>query len=276
MIELQRTVHADNELGTGLIRLPEWVVVHVPHNCLQIPQEVRGQFVLSDAALQQELALMTDHHTLSLFASEVPSGQLACSQVSRLVVDVERFELDADEPMSARGMGAIYQCTHALRPLRRPLSEVEREELLSRWYRPHHQWLSDCVDHALLRFDRALVIDAHSYPSSPLPYEVDEGAHRPEICIGADEYHTPGSLVDDLVSRLEAAGLECAVNTPFAGALVPAKHYRRDPRVQAVMIEVRRDVYLDEATCTPLPGLAALASTLRRCLAESLMAVGQS
>ena len=38
------------------------------------------------------------------------------------------------------------------------------------------------------------------------------------------------------------------INTPFAGAIVPAKHYKKDERVQAVMIEIRRDLYLNEST----------------------------
>ena len=38
--------------------------------------------------------------------------------VSRLVVDPERFLYDAHEPMAARGMGAVYEQTADLRPLR--------------------------------------------------------------------------------------------------------------------------------------------------------------
>ena len=44
------------------------------------------------------------------------------------------------------------------------------------------------------------------------------------------------------------AGWTVAVNRPFAGALVPMAHYRRDARVRAIMIEVNRRLYLDEQT----------------------------
>lgn len=45
------------------------------------------------------------------------------------------------------------------------------------------------------------------------------------------------------------AGLEVAVNTPFAGAMVPEPFYSlRDRRVQSLMIEVNRSLYMDERT----------------------------
>ena len=45
------------------------------------------------------------------------------------------------------------------------------------------------------------------------------------------------------------AGLEVAVNTPFAGAIVPEPFYsQRDKRVQSLMIEVNRSLYMDEKT----------------------------
>ncbi len=38
------------------------------------------------------------------------------------------------------------------------------------------------------------------------------------------------------------------VDQPFAGAITPLKHYSKDKRVMALMIEVRRDLYMDEKT----------------------------
>src|SRR6185436_3514585 len=76
----------------------------------------------------------------------------------------------------------------------------------------------------------------------------DQRRDRPDICIGTDDFHTPAAL-SSLAGRLcEQAGWTVAVNRPFAGALVPMAYYRTDARVQALMIEVNRRLYLDEAT----------------------------
>ena len=236
--------------------MPPWVIFHIPHDSTVIPIEVRDQFVLDEKDLSRELIKMTDHHTYDLIAGIFPASQIVKFPVSRLVVDVERFELDCDEYMAARGMGVIYKTTHELKLLRRYLLPAEREHLLSKWYRPHHELLTSAVDKALNEFQRALVIDVHSFPSLPLPYETDLTAYRPEICIGSDSDHSPWEVVHELSRGFELHGFEVGINTPFAGAMVSAKHYKKDERVQAVMIEIRRDLYVDENT-----GLLSKSST---------------
>lgn len=37
-------------------------------------------------------------------------------------------------------------------------------------------------------------------------------------------------------------------NTPFSGSIVPRSYYKTDKRVISIMIEVRRDLYMDEKT----------------------------
>ncbi len=250
-----------------MISLPEWCIVHVPHDSTYIPGEVRNQFVLNDNELAHELLRMTDHHTHRLFAEGVPAEQVVRSSVSRLVVDVERFASDNEEPMAKRGMGAVYMVTHAGAPLRALLSAEQRQQLMDRWYWPHHERLTAVVDNALGRFDRAVILDVHSFPATALPYELDQSQNRPQICIGTDSFHTPPSLVEELVRCFKNAGLTTNINTPFSGALVPLRHYRKDSRVSAVMIEVRRDIYMDESTGAVLANFMGIAETLRECTA---------
>ena len=79
---------------------------------------------------------MTDHRTLRLFADPSADTVVVRAPVSRLVVDVERFPDDADEPMAARGMGVVYTTTSQLTPLRRVLSDSERKALLQAYLLP--------------------------------------------------------------------------------------------------------------------------------------------
>nr|WP_239056949.1 N-formylglutamate amidohydrolase [Wenzhouxiangella limi] len=232
----------------GPTRSPQGIVWHLPHDATAIPEEVRGQFVLGDQELATEVLRMTDHFTGQLFGLDLGNERVIRVPVSRLVVDVERFPEDRDEPMAAGGMGVIYNRTSEGRPLRRPITERERQALLERWYWPHHRRLEGAVERALVRTGQCLLIDCHSFPSQPLPYETDQSPDRPDICLGTDEFHTPAVLVEATITAFRREGFNVAVDRPFSGALVPLSRYRRDGRVSALMVEVNRRLYLDERT----------------------------
>lgn len=70
---------------------------------------------------------------------------------------------------------------------------------------------------------------------------------RPEICIGTDDLHTPDHLTNTIAKAFAGFGT-VGVNEPFIGTYVPLQQYGTDQRVHSVMIEIRRDLYMDEAT----------------------------
>lgn len=248
---------------TEMKQIPKWVIFHVPHDSTQIPDEVRHQFVLDDAALAEELIKMTDHLTQELFTDQIPQAQVIRAPVSRLVVDVERFTDDQSEPMSGRGMGVVYMQNADRGPLRGPISSAVRRSLIDKYYRPHHESLTRATQHILGTFGRVLLVDAHSFASRALPYELDQGADRPEICIGTDSFHTPKALEAALVRAFTENHFTVKVNSPFAGALVPMSFYGKDRNVSAAMIEVRRDLYLDESSGKRNAGFSRIAHRLR-------------
>lgn len=69
---------------------------------------------------------------------------------------------------------------------------------------------------------------------------MDQSANRPDICLGADEYHTSDGLLDLAHDVLVSSGYSVAVNTPFSGCLLPMSSYQKTKRVQELMIEVNR------------------------------------
>ncbi len=225
------------------------IIAHVPHGSTFIPQDVRDSLLLSDADLKKELILMTDSYTPELFAGIVASGGLALvNNYSRLVVDPERFENENEEVMSSKGMGAIYTKTAYQQILRKDLPAREKEEMLFTYFRPYHEALRKEVQEMLERFDRCLIVDCHSFPSKPLPYELDQSSDRPDICIGTDPFHTPEELIALVRSFYEANGITVAIDKPFAGTYVPLMHLGKDKRVSSIMVEVNRCLYMDETT----------------------------
>lgn len=243
------------------------VVVHVPHVATAIPDDVRGQFLLTDEALAAEVAALTDWYTDELVGQALHPATVVSYPVSRLVVDPERFPEDSDEPAAAVGMGVVYQRTVDGQPLRRPLEAEERNALLERFYRPHHRRLEEAVEGALAAAGRCLVLDIHSFPMRTMPTE--RGSARPDICLGTDSFHTPPDLLATAVAAFRGQGFEVGVDDPFSGALVPARYYRQDQRVSALMVEVARWLYMDEAT---LAKSASFHSVQRR-LGRALQAI---
>lgn len=227
------------------------MIFHIPHSSTVLPERYLADFALSAEDLREELRLMTDWHTKELFRAAWQ--QLGCAiefPVSRLLVDPERFADDNAETMAALGMGVIYTHTAHSKPLRYPGTDqgTRRAQLLQEFYLPHHAALTAAVDKELAATNQTLIVDCHSFPSAPLPYELDQSRDRPDICIGTDEFHTPDWLRDQLVQGFEACGYSVTVNRPFAGALTPAEYYGKDKRVQSVMIEVNRQLYMDETS----------------------------
>jgi N-formylglutamate amidohydrolase len=117
------------------------------------------------------------------------------------------------------------------------------------------------------------VFDCHSYPSRALPYELERmSLHRPQIGIGTDAFHTPPALARALAGAFERRGYEVGLDTPFTGALVPNAFYGRDRRVRSVMMEVRKDLYMDEATGARLPGFGRIKADITAAMEEALAA----
>jgi N-formylglutamate amidohydrolase len=137
--------------------------------------------------------------------------------------------------------------------------EGGHDDLLERWFRPYAAAMTDLVDERLAAASHVVIVDVHSYPRQRLPYERG-GLDRPDICLGTDPDHTPDWLVK--AARAAFDPHEIAVNTPFAGCYVPLKHHRQDPRVSAIMIEIRRDLYLTEPGGPPTAGLVDIAAAL--------------
>jgi len=160
-------------------------------------------------------------------------------------MDPERFPNDKNEPMAAKGMGAIYTRTSSGAPLRSPsFGTTDRALLMQIYQAPYARALEQAVTDLLERFGTCTILDAHSFPLVPFPWE-DRSRHRPQFCLGHESYHADQGLTGALASVLRDRGFGVEHNVPFAGSYVPQRYYRQDQRVRSIMVEVRRDLYMD-------------------------------
>ena len=162
------------------------VIVHVPHSSRFIPTHVRNGILLDSSALKRELDALTDSFT-DLIAEWAASHAgvrpwLCVNSLSRLVVDPERFP-DEREELNSVGMGVVYERTSDGSALR-SLTVDEISGLVDRYFTPYANAFADLVDERLAAVGEVTIIDQHSYPREPLPYELHadgptaRGVHR--------------------------------------------------------------------------------------------------
>ena len=225
------------------------VVAHVPHAATHIPDAVRADIVLDDAELQAELLRLTDWHTDRLFDGVLRHGaSMFVNRLSRLVFDPERFADAMAEPMEAVGQGVVYTRTTS-GGLLRQVDAAARTRTLRELYDPYHAALTDLVAERLaacgplhrhrlpLLRHAAAPQRAGPVPASPRRLHRDRRLPYPSPSWPI-RYRAP--------SRPRASGSPSTGPSPERWC--HSTWYRRDRRVRAVMIEVRRGLYCDEAT----------------------------
>lgn len=219
------------------------VILHVPHASTHIPVTHWPDFIISDDEITSELRAMTDHFTDDLVAGNLSVSMIA-SGLSRFVVDVERFPDEREEMLSV-GMGAFY--THGSQRQEIRCVDASRMPELREYFDAYSQAFEDLVTKTLDKHGQAFILDIHSFPQKALPYEVHSEETRHEIIIGTTQGHTSPELLATIQGAFSE--FDTGTDTTFKGAYVPLKYYEAsDTRVQSSMLEIRRDLYMDEKT----------------------------
>lgn len=227
------------------------MILHVPHAGLAWPDD--GTATPDYPRLAAEVTLMADlgidqiadlvDTLLAETGDPVPSRFQ--SLLTRVAMDPERFDDDTEE-MNKVGMGVVYTRAHTGRPLYSaglPDADISWRKQL--WYEPYTRALSRLVDDTLARHGRCLIVDLHSYSVKPLAHELHKRDLRPPVCLGYETFHDPGiDLVEQVLAR---HGYATARNQPYQGSYVPLARWNKDPRVASLMVEIRKDQYLDHS-----------------------------
>lgn len=244
------------------------IICNIPHSGTLIPDEFQHDFVLSDKDLKEEVLYMADNYTDELYGELMYVSSFVKSNISRIMVDIQRFKNEEDEPMSKVGMSALYTCT-SKGDILRNISE-ENKIKLEKIYEEYHDSFSGLVKNSLLKNNMAIIVDCHSFPSVPRIYEDDKEDSRPDVCIGTDDFHTPIELVNILRQNFEELGFSLKINSPFSGSIVPLKFYKIDKRVISVMVEVNRKLYMSEEIFRKNKNFSEISKSISRCVVKSI------
>lgn len=218
------------------------VCIHIPHSSIAIPEQMRDDYLLSVDALAFEANVMADLYTDELFGSLFEALGGIRLDVSRIFLDVERFRDDEQEPMAQKGMGLAYTKTSTLQALR----TLKYQQAILDIYDAYHKRFEALVAQKLSIHGRCLILDCHSFPSHPKPYQAIPSDPTIDVCIGYDTFHKDETMVQAIKKSFEQYRVK--ENTPYTGSIVPSRYYHTDKRVTSVMIELNRALYMDEHT----------------------------
>jgi N-formylglutamate amidohydrolase len=257
------------------------VVIASPHSGALYPAEFLAQTAVPIAALRRAEDAFVDE----LFASAPELGMpLLAARFPRSYVDANRepYELDPGmfegplpRPLNHRttrvaaGLGMIPRLAasgEAIYRGRVPADEIELR--LETCWRPYHVALSTLVEQTYSQFGTALLIDAHSMPSSASGIGLRE--HKTvDVVLGDNHGESCAPELIDCVERfLVRRGLKVQRNQPYAGGFTTQRYGRPSVARHALQIEINRALYMDEARHTRLPNLGAMERVIAGLLEE--------
>ncbi|MEJ7929438.1 N-formylglutamate amidohydrolase [Ramlibacter sp. AN1015] len=232
---------------------------------VSIEQLRRGEDRLVD-----ELFAHAPRHAAVLVAARFPRTYI---DPNRLDSDLDAALLDAPWPHEAvqsaagqRGHGLIWRVLDPDVPIyERRLSVAEARRRIERFWRPYHQALQAALDDAHRRHGQVWHVNCHSMWSIGPAGAPDAGAVRPDFVLGDRGGISCAAEFTALVrGALQDMGYSVAVNHPYAGAELVARHGRPAQGRHSLQIEINRSRYMDERTLEAHTDFGVLQADLGR------------
>lgn len=256
------------------------IIFASPHSGRSYPDELLTASRLDALSLRRS----EDSFVEELFAAAPEHGApLVAATFPRAWCDANRepWELDpamfADRlpawvnttsPRVGAGLGTVARVVASGESIyRTKLTFADAERRIRGCWQPFHDALGRLIGETRAGFGACLLIDCHSMPTHG---HVSRSGGKPADFVLGDAHGTACSTaVSGLVEGLLAAqGFSVRRNDPYAGGYI-TRHYGR-PRegIQALQIEIARDLYMDEGRIERLPGFAAVQAALTRLITE--------
>lgn len=236
------------------------VIVEIPHAGLSLDGIALATLAAPARSIGRDADLWVDE--LYQDASRHGATTLV-ARTSRYLVDLNRSEKDVDSesvegaPMNARATrGIVWRLTsEGVRVLDAPLPHRELERRLDTYYRPYHRTLSDLIDRKRSRFGHAVVVAAHSMPSTGRGQSADTPAQRADVVPGTRGRTSAAHAFIEAVDRhARSAGFSVAHDDPYQGGYTTTFYGRPSADVHVVQVELARRLYMDESSLAKSAG----------------------
>lgn len=158
------------------------------------------------------------------------------------------------------GLGLVPTRVSGQAIYRRRLVAEEIRERLGLAYRPFHAALANELSSLRALHGVAVLLDCHSMPSTSVARLAGGMA---EIVLGDRHGSTASPAITDCVMRaLHREGFQVALNRPFAGGYITEAYGSPTAGIHALQLEIRRDLFLNEADHSLHRGAGTLARAI--------------
>jgi len=259
-------------LGPRAAAIP--LVCDSPHSGTWYPDDFRS--IVPHAQLRRG----EDTHVEALWEA-VPDvgGTLLHAHFPRTYIDPNRQldDIDAElldapwplpvnpSPKTRLGYGLIWRNLAAGVPLYdRALTVAEVQKRIDTCYRPYHAALGQSIEQAAQRFGGVWHLNLHSMPNDAYERLKIQSPHPlADFVLGDRDGSTCEPGLMDLVEReLRARGYTVARNDPYKGVQTIADIGQPARNRHSMQIEIRRPIYMDEATRERNAGFAQVQKDL--------------
>ena len=260
------------------------LVLDSPHSGEQYPPD------FDHAAPRAIVRQAEDTHVARLWRGALAHGAtLVEAHFPRAWIDPNRSLEDIDPALFAPGVrwpgpvaltrktelgiGLVWRLAHGGAPMyARALTVEEVERRIDACWRPYHDAVAKAIDERHCAFGAVWHVNCHSMPAVGDVISDDPGRERADVVLGDRDGTTcEAALTRFVAEAFSSRGYSVAINDPYKGVELVRKHGRPAEGRHSLQIELKRTLYMDEATLAPNAGYARLRDDLTR-LAEALAA----
>nr|WP_108016646.1 N-formylglutamate amidohydrolase [Acidovorax sp. CF316] len=177
---------------------------------------------------------------------------------NRTLDDLDPALLDAPWPTplapgekTRLGYGLIWRNVNAATPIYdRRLSVAEVQARIARCYQPYHAALAAAIARAHARFGAVWHLNLHSMPNNAYERLQIQSVHPlADFVLGDRDGTTCEPAFVELVEKeLKSRGYTVARNDPYKGVQLIARIGQPAQQRHSMQVEIRRPVYMDEAS----------------------------
>jgi N-formylglutamate deformylase len=203
-------------------------------------------------------------HGATMLEARFPRAYI---DANRSLADIDLALLEDEWPVpvapsrkTEQGIGLVWRLARGGMPLyARKLTAAEVQSRIDRCWQPYHDELQSLLDARHRAFGSVWHVNCHSMPAIGDALADDPGHERADFVLGDRDGTTCAPAFTQLVAdTARGLGYSVAINDPYKGVELVRKHGRPAEHRHSLQIELKRTLYMDEATLEPNNGYARL------------------